>query len=74
MNLECVTLKTTHKLIGEELSDEGAAAAAADSTLGPPGSTAAMGIVRIPFLLVKTLQCRSGTIAKRFAIQEWLCQ
>jgi hypothetical protein len=48
-NLECVTLKTTHKLIGEELSNESAVAAAADSTVGPPGSTAAMGIVGIHF-------------------------
>jgi len=50
MNLECVTLKTTHKLISEELSNEGVAAAAADSMLGPSGSAAAMGIGRIIFI------------------------
>jgi len=45
----CHSQNHTHKLIGEELSNEGAAAAAADSTVGPPGSTAALGIVRIHF-------------------------
>jgi len=49
MSLECATLKTTNKLISEELSNEGAAVAVADSTLGPPGSAAAMGIGRIHF-------------------------